>query len=489
MGKNKYGNLEKSKFNEALNNNAGENKTKLYSVDNEYIVIFIDSNRVYSIDADGNIQVADENILEEDATPGQLDGSGTQQDPYIIMSIEDLMFLSQDTNNGNTYSGEYIQLGKNLNFKFELSYHDYETKQFNEFLGVEDDINLMEALTSTNYNGFKPIENFNGTLDGNNYSIKNLYVNGNSNAGGLFKTFTGKKIQNLKIEGNVKGNGYVGGIAGTIMNSSIIIENCIFSGNVENISQEETYQGTGGIAGDITGGAQVLIKNCISKGNIVGDSRVGGIVGYNVSGTCTIDMCINESFIKANRSCAGGIGGSRISIVKNSVNKGDIQSKTEAGGIVGYNGGTIINCYNTGMISSKDSGGITGCYYFSTASILNSYNMGIIKNISETQGAIIGTIYPVSTNVTLDNVFWYENSTDKWIGSGKDKATGEAISITKSQLISTVEDGLLKSLNDYVEIYNNQSEENKTYTNGEDLVYWIMDTENECPTLNFINRK
>lgn len=121
--------------------------------------------------------------------------------------------------------------------------------------------------------------------------------------------------------------------------------------------------------------------------------------------------------------------------------------------------------------------------------VLNSYNMGIIKNISETQGAIIGTIYPVSTNVTLDNVFWYENSTDKWIGSGKDKATGEAISITKSQLISTVEDGLLKSLNDYVEIYNNQSEENKTYTNGEDLVYWIMDTENECPTLNFINRK
>ncbi len=56
--------------------------------------------------------------------------------------------------------------------------------------------------------------------------------------------------------------------------------------------------------------------------------------------------------------------------------------------------------------------------------------------------------------------------------------------MTESQINSTEESGLLKKLNDYVKTYNNQSEENKTDTDGEDLEYWITDTENGYPTID-----
>ena len=103
-----------------------------------------------------------------------MDGEGTQDKPFIIMSIEDLVYLSQDTNEGKNYKGKYVELGRTLNFKSELSYCNYDTREYNEFLGISDDIGLMEALTNTKYSGFKPIGNFPGTFDGKGYVIKNL---------------------------------------------------------------------------------------------------------------------------------------------------------------------------------------------------------------------------------------------------------------------------------------------------------------------------
>ena len=66
-------------------------------------------------------QVTDEN-------PGQLEQEGT--DTFIINSIEDLVFFSNDVTNGNTYEGKTVKLGVNLDFNSDKSYVDPDRTNF-----------------------------------------------------------------------------------------------------------------------------------------------------------------------------------------------------------------------------------------------------------------------------------------------------------------------------------------------------------------------
>ena len=115
-----------------------------------------------------------------DTNPGTLEGSGTEQDPYTINSIEDLVFFADDVTNGNNYEGKYVKLEYSLDFKSELSYVDSDIENFCGYNGA-----LKNALTSGN--GFCGIESTNpnanesvfyGRFDGNNCIISNLYMNG-----------------------------------------------------------------------------------------------------------------------------------------------------------------------------------------------------------------------------------------------------------------------------------------------------------------------
>jgi hypothetical protein len=68
--------------------------------------------------------------------------------------------------------------------------------------------------------------------------------------------------------------------------------------------------------------------------------------------------CVNEGNIDCvnaeNYQFAGGIVGSRASMVMRCANKGNVTGYTDygtmLGGIVGGNGGTIANCYNRGTV-------------------------------------------------------------------------------------------------------------------------------------------
>ncbi len=200
----------KSLFQGYLNNLVGENGAKAYVNGNGYTVQFLSSNRIYTIEESGNIIQEDVNILKADNTPGAFDGSGTQDDPYMIMSIEDLVYFSKTVGNGTTYAGNYIKMGRTLDFNSELSYVNYETKDYNEFLEVTDDIGLLEVLTSRENKGFKPISGeFNGYFDGNNNILKNLYINREGDAG-LFGSITFNStatIENLEVTGEIICNG------------------------------------------------------------------------------------------------------------------------------------------------------------------------------------------------------------------------------------------------------------------------------------------
>ena len=60
-------------------------------------------------------QVTDEN-------PGVLEGNGTNTDPYVINSIEDLVVFANNVREGTTYEGQTVELGTNLDFNSDKSY-------------------------------------------------------------------------------------------------------------------------------------------------------------------------------------------------------------------------------------------------------------------------------------------------------------------------------------------------------------------------------
>lgn len=98
------------------------------------------------------------------------------------------------------------------------------------------------------------------------------------------------------IEINVNGVDGVGGVLGLAKNgTTVIVEDCIFSGNMN----VPTGQRVGGIVGDLGTGSSV--RRCYVSGNITGWTGVGGIVGragglvWNANGNGydnTIESCI-----------------------------------------------------------------------------------------------------------------------------------------------------------------------------------------------------
>ena len=447
MGKDRNGELSISNLQEALNNRIGEGKTEVSTYADDYVVYFKESNRIYQVDSEGNASQCDEVIARKDNTPGVLEGKGTEDEPYIIMSIEDLVsFSQQNANKTNNFVGKIVELGKPLDFNSQLSYCNYQTKEYNEFLGVSDDVGLLEALTNRKYSGFAPIKDFQGDFNGNNFNIINIYENSTTNAG-FFVGLYGN-VKNLTIKGNISGNGYVGGITASLARTKTI-ENCVFDGTLSNSTEEATYQGTGAIVGRSTTSA--IIKRCISKGYYTSTKEVAGIVGYGTD-NLTIDMCYNEAKLAGNNSTGGIISKGNGCIIKNCFNIGEvISSGGYAGGISAYKCKEISNCFNTGTIKGKTAGGLVGQYYFEDAKINNSYNYGIVKDLNDANAsAVTGGVYVVSTTLTLNNVFYQGDLTNKWCGGGQNYITGEPEALTKVEMISTT--GLLKKLNDYVKL-------------------------------------
>lgn len=517
--KENYNDIKKNELKKQLDLNAGEGKTELYDAEDEWIVYFIDSKRVYSVDSNNNIREENVEILTEDSTPGTVDGTGKESDPYIIMSIEDLVYLSQSSNEGNTYSKIYFKLGRTLNFKSELSYCNTETRDYNDFLGIQDDVGLLEALTSDKYAGFKPIKTFYGTFDGDNKMIKNLYENTSENAG-LFNKLENGSAKNLNISGNIISEGdYVGSIS-ALNNMATKIENCTSYVNIET-----TAKNAGGISG-----VHGIITNCQNYGEINGENNVGGIVGYNgtitncqnygqingksyvggisgiygaitncknyekingennvggISGRANfINKCINFANVNSN-SIAGGIAGNAYCMA-NSINNGQVVSTgNSVGGIVGKitNQDGIINCYNSAKVEGNQYiGGIIGHADFTqsdSSKIINCYGTGEIVATNYI-GGILGFKEGYGTNY-IEYCYWPEEFN---LNSANVKA-GCLLEVNNSQsysLKNMKEESFLKILNDYVDEYNNGDKE---YSKSEELLHWKIDAETGYPTLEF----
>ncbi len=494
MGNNKYGNIEEDELQEQLDKETGEGKTEATDVGDEFEVIFNESNRYYTVDKDGNItQVQD---IIKDKNPGDItvgkDGEtldGSEEHPYEIWCIEDLVaFSNMVTGSGiklengnpveitttNNFSGKYVSLKANLNFKSKLSYQNSERTDFGDINGNENDGNTLINEMTTGM-GFEPIginNAFAGTFDGQNeetkagYRITNIYINyendtelngyGFGRPIGLFAKGSSQStiIKNLEISGEIKGAGHTGGIIGQdakliencinhanitgynmvggIVGYTAKITNCKNTGNIDITGRRWGYAGAGGIIGNGNS-----VENCINEGDISGNVALGGIIGYNGSTSCKINNCGNYGNITLNEgksietSVGGilGVNGQKVEI-KNTYNQGIIIGRgiiSGTGGIVGASKGSsneselvlsIYNSFNTGNVTYENNiaGGIVGNQGRVCAKnyiyIENCWNLGEGSHF----GGVIGTINNNSNTETKTEINYCYYTSEKAIG-------------------------------------------------------------------------
>lgn len=179
-------------------------------------------------------------------------GDGSKSDPFMIHTPEQLAQIS-------LIKGKYYRLGC--------------------------DITLNE--------GWTPISDFAGVLDGNGYTIKNLNISGKNHAG-LFEKVSGV-VKNLTVYGDISAGKVAGIIAGENYGT---IENCVTSGT---IFVNTDY--AGGICGKNNG----VVRNCLSSlYSITSGSFAGGISGGNFG---TLESCLAATNVVSSDMYAGGIAG------------------------------------------------------------------------------------------------------------------------------------------------------------------------------------
>ena len=393
MMRSKNGAITYEIFEPALKDEAGTNPTDVSDAGDVIEVLFTNSNRYYEIDQDGNVSEPQEIVKDEyagDITKGgRCDGS--EEKPYEINCIEDLVILSNISNgsgiqfeNGtiknvrsyDNFEGKYIILMRNLNFKSKYSYKDSTRTDFGNLNGDDLDGNNLITEMTTGI-GFTPIGDnqgsarFCGNFDGNEKSIQNLYIKraeeNSSNTGFISNAQEGVLVKGLTISGTITATGHTGGVIG------------------------QSYD-------------DATVTNCTNKSNITGRNSVGGIIGYNGGNSTAIKNCENYGDIyivdgNYGYTGAGGISGSSVKEIINCYNYGKISGKHKLGGIVGFmspSSGILKDCVNKGKVESDinviiDCGGIVGKTSGGNWKIQNCINTGNVSG-SGIKGGIIGNV-------------------------------------------------------------------------------------------------
>ncbi|MCM1158721.1 MAG: fibronectin type III domain-containing protein [Bacteroidales bacterium] len=186
---------------------------------------------------------------------------------------------------------------------------------------------------------------FTGALDGNGYTVSNLYLDENS-AAGLFGYNAGR-ITNLNVKGLIHSTDNLAAVAvyngGTI--ADVTVEISLIGGN--HIAGIAAYNEKGG-----------KISGCRSEGSISGGQYVAGITSSNKG---EIENCGNSASVTANGAFAAGVAADNSGgTVANCANSGQIIGKAAVryaytGGVIGRNDGTAKALYNRGNVVSLGS--------------------------------------------------------------------------------------------------------------------------------------
>lgn len=362
-------------------------------------------------------------------------GSGTEADPYLIATAEDLAAFRDEVNASADKSTS--TLCAKLTANIDLG------KQEGNWTPIGRMTN-----TYSSYVGYA------GTFDGNGFTISGLNIEAATQYQGLFGYVKGGIVKNLTVEGSVKTTttssayaagivsygypatlenctnkvnvtaekkGYIGGVASYLASGSSV-SGCTNLGEINSC---------GGYSAGIAGTANATtIKNCFNSGKITDTAAsasypycIGGVIG-NMDGKSSMERCGNTGAVTSSLKRTGGVVGSAGGSISSCFNTGAVNGIWGTGGIAGGFYGkdvTITDCYNLGDVTgnlpggsgfkdtnSKGIGGIVGDPSSTSNSgivLKNCYNAGtIVNNDDTTEGITVGGVIGNSTTINYSGV-------------------------------------------------------------------------------------
>lgn len=312
-------------------------------------------------------------------------GSGSKDDPYIIMYRSQLDLLAERINagGGNDYYHKYIKLGADIVYD-----------------GTE--------------NNYTPIGNnsgtysFIGTFDGDGHTVSGININRGNDYQGLFGYVDGGTVKNVTLANStITANDRVGGIAGYNHGT---VQNCRVESTVTINAYADNTINHGGIVGYCEYGT---VDGCISSATISPNGKnkcynFAAIAGYNNSGTI--------------RNCLA-IGATA-------------SSKSDRGAIVGLNNyGTLTNNYyynctvggattnvgtNNGDVSDNDGAVQASSVLSESETVPSSLSDKVVFRREFTGGKASTVIFPFAHEKGTEGTYYtfggvaYDGTEGKW---------------------------------------------------------------------------
>lgn len=351
------------------------------------------------------------------ASDGFQSGTGTEEDPYIISTPNELAYFALSMEN-NDYEGKYIKLIKDLVINkgiFKDETYIYNDKEY--YLG-NSKYYLDESLITEigNINVLPIIKGFKGNFDGNFHTIYGLYEKDNEK-NALFTDFSGK-LNNLYIDNAyITGGNITSGVISDSNNASI--NNVLFNGkvfgnkenqtktntiNIDDINTSTTYNKVLVNTPNIANGT--LKGTCINTDKFILNNKEYDCTDFEIEVPNNIEIKVSNETIFSNityiysyeeNKTSGIVALANNTEINGAVNKGNI-SGLYASGIVGTGINTnIVNSYNNGKIVGERSTGIIDTIMYSNNTIRNSYNTG------DTKTGLISKIY--YSTISVDKTF------------------------------------------------------------------------------------
>lgn len=254
-------------------------------------------------------------------------------------------------------------------------------------------------------------------------SSADVRTDGETTVGGLVGNNIGGEISDSSASGEVHGEEAVGGLSGKNSGerADAIISDSSANGSVDG------FREVGGLVGINEGGS---IEGSSTNGIVTGERIVGGLVGKNEGIVATSEATgqvdgLESAGPDARNGRVGGLIGYHMSgEVNKSSASADVSGFASVGGFIGRNGGTVINSWSTGDVTGNHAfgGGIGG--------LIGSKDSGKVReswsssNVDDSHFPDSGGLVASADTCDVADSYWNSSINDPSEGSNCTGASG-----------------------------------------------------------------
>jgi hypothetical protein len=300
-----------------------------------------------------------------------LPGSGTEQDPYVITTVD-----------------QFARIG-------------ISSVIWSKSLSLASDLDL--AGTDIRMVGMRPGIDWTGNFDGNGHVIRNMSIHIHALGScsiGLFDRISAEgRVTDLGIENaQVIGGMYsksLGTLAGV---NQGIISHCSSYGGM--VAGSDDLLDHCFFLGGLVGYNEGILSFCWADGNVKEGTELGGLVGHNHQGA-TIIACYSAGRVLGGADTygrVGGLAGTNSGVITRSYAAVEVYGEKDVGGLVGWHcAGTVVDSHAIGSLTggngSCNLGGLVG-FATSGSTISRSYAIGSVAGGDDSYGigGLVGSL-------------------------------------------------------------------------------------------------